>query len=383
MTGGVYRKSVYCADLKQGDAVSEVFCVRRVERRSRSDGSAYLRLAFVDRTGEVAGVAWDDVESLVEVLEEGGYARIEGDVGEFRGDLQVKVVGARPVEGRIDPAEYLPQGPVPAAESVGGIRALVETMTDPWLKRLLDSFLDDPDFARRFAASPAAMRNHHAYVGGLAEHTRSVMEMCARAADHYPGVDRDLLLAGAFCHDIGKVDELAVEPGFPYTEEGQLLGHIPLGFAAVRERSGAIEGFPADRRTDLGHLVLSHQGELEWGSPVVPRTLEAIVLHFVDNLDSKVTTARRHLDAVESGRTDWVHALGRTLFRRAPADDQGDPGSVPDEDEGRSPEPPAPATERPPEPPARAGGGPDAGDAAEGEASRPRSDSPSLFDDLD
>lgn len=369
----VYRKSVFCAELSTGDLVDEVFCVARVERRTKGDGSAYLRLAFVDRTGEVAGVAWDDVEALTEVLVEGGYARVEGDVGEFRGDRQIKVTGAAPVESAIDPSEYLPEGPVPAKESMAGIRALVDTMDDPWLKRLLLAFLDDPDFARAFAAAPAAMRNHHAYVGGLAEHTRSVMEMCAKAADHYPGVDRDLLLAGAFSHDIGKIAELAVEPGFPYTEEGQLLGHIPIGFAMVRERAAAIEGFPVERGTDLGHLVLSHQGELEWGSPVVPRLLEAIVLHFVDNLDSKVTTARAHLDAVESGRTGWVHALGRTLYRRGGAEGSGESTD---------------SDEAPPEPPARAGGGPDA-EARENDRGRPsertpppESDSPSLFDDL-
>lgn len=389
---GAYRKTVFCAGLESGDVVDEVFCVGRVERRTKGDGSAYLRLALVDRTGEVAGVAWDDVDALTEVLVEGGYARVRGDVGEFRGDIQVKVTDAAPVEGSIDPSEYLPEGPVPAAESVAGIRSLVDRMGDPWLKRLLLSFLEDPDFARAFAGSPAAMRNHHAYVGGLAEHTRSVMELCAKAADHYPGVDRDLLLAGAFCHDIGKVAELAVEPGFPYTEEGQLLGHIPIGFAMVRERAAAIDGFPADRRTDLGHLVLSHQGELEWGSPVVPRLLEAIVLHFVDNLDSKVATARKHLEEVDSGRTGWVHALGRTLYRRGPA-----------EESGEKPE----ASDALPEPPARTGGGPDEGErtgATDASAARPSGDppgadrpgadrrtsdrvapeeSPSLFDELD
>lgn len=356
MNQGIYRKSLFCCDLSAGERIREVFCLARVERRSKSDGSAFLRLSLADRSGEVAGVAWDDVEALLEVLVEGDYARVEGEVGEYRGDLQVKVTGAEAVEDRLDPGEFLPEGPVPARESMAGIRSLVESMTDPWLKRLVTSFLDDADFAADFAASPAAKRNHHAYVGGLAEHTRSVMEMCARAAEHYPGVDRDLLLAGAFCHDLGKTVELAVEPGFPYTEEGELIGHIPIGFAMVRERAAAIEGFPSDRRTDLAHLVLSHQGELDWGSPVVPRTLEAIVLHFVDNLDSKVTTARHHLEEVESGRTGWVNALGRTLFRRGPGEGE-------------------------PEPPARTGGGPDERPPSD-RVPPPRDRSPSLFDDL-
>ncbi|MDX1661281.1 MAG: HD domain-containing protein [Gemmatimonadota bacterium] len=375
MSPEVYRKSVFCADLEIGERIREVFCLSKVERRSKSDGGAFLRLSLYDRSGEVAAVAWDEVDALLDVLVEGGYARIEGDVGEYRGETQVKVTGAEAVEQRIDPAEYLPEGPVPGRESMAAIRALVDSMEDAWLKRLLDACLDDPDLAADFAASPAAKRNHHAYVGGLAEHTRSVMEMCARAADHYPGVDRDLLLAGAFFHDVGKTVELAVEPGFPYTERGELLGHIPIGYAMVRERAKAIEGFPEERLTDLGHLVLSHQGELEWGSPVVPRTLEAIVLHFIDNLDSKVTTARHHLAEVESGRTGWVNALGRTLFRRGPS---GESESAPTE--GEEPAPTA-SDDAPPEPPARTGGGPDERPAS---GPRPTSEpeSPSLFDEI-
>jgi 3'-5' exoribonuclease len=264
------------------------------------------------------------------------------------------VIGAETAPGAVDPAEFLPRGPVPPEASMAGIRALVGTMRDRWLRALLESFLDDPGFAAEFAAAPAGKRNHHAYVGGLAEHTHSIMELCALVVGHYPGVDRDLLLAGAFCHDIGKTRELAVQPGFPYTEEGELLGHIPLGFAMVRERAATLPGFPADRLTDLGHLVLSHQGELEWGSPVQPRTLEAIVLHFLDNLDSKVATARHHLAGVESGRTGWIRPLGRTLFRRGPAE------------------------EAPPPPPASPGGGPDAPPAG-GDAGG----APSLFDELD
>lgn len=358
MSDAIHHKEVFCDQLEIGQRVDEVFCLSRVERRQRSNGEPFLRLVLVDRSGEVNGVAWDDVDALLEVLEEGGYARIRGDVGDFRGELQVKVTGAEPA-GRIDPAEYLARSPVPVEASMAGIRRLVDTVEDPPLKRLLDGFLADPEFAAAFAAAPAAKANHHAYVGGLAEHTLSVMEMCDRAADHYPGVDRDLLLAGAFCHDIGKTVELAVEPGFPYTEQGELLGHIPLGFAMVRERAARIEGFPVDRATDLGHLVLSHQGQLDWGSPVQPRTLEAIVLHFVDNMDSKVATAKTHLAGVESGRTAYVRALGRTLFRRAPT--EAEPGPVPVE-EGSGTGPPGDA------PPAERAAAPD---------------SPSLFDEMD
>lgn len=338
-----YRKRVFVRDLAVGDAVHEVFCVERVERRTGRNG-VFLRVSLVDRTGTLTAMVWEEVEPLLETLVEGGFARVRGDIETYRGDLQLKVTGAERLETGVDPADYLPRGPVPGEESLAGIRELARSIRDPWIARLVDAFLDDRAVTATFAAAPAAKLNHHAYVGGLAEHTLSVMRLCAAAADHYGDLDRDLLLAGALLHDIGKTVEIAVEPGFPYTERGTLLGHIPLGFAMVRERIAGIPGFPESIATDIGHLVLSHQGELEWGSPVQPRTAEALVLHFVDNLDSKVATARTHLEGIEEGQGPYVRSLGRSLFRRAARET--------------------------PEPPAHVGGGPD------------REDEPTLFDRL-
>jgi len=344
MTPDLYRKRVFCADLSVGDVVEELFCVERVERRT-GRGGAFLRVSLVDRTGSVTAMVWDDVETILAALIEGGYARVRGDVETFRGDLQLRVAGAERWNEGVDPADFLRRGPVPGEVSLAGIRELAASIADPWISRLLRSFLGDVELAAAFAAAPAAKVNHHAYVGGLAEHTLSVMRLCTAAADHYGDLDRDLLIAGAFLHDIGKTVEIAVEPGFPYTEEGTLLGHIPIGHAMVRERIARIDGFPRGIAVDLGHLVLSHQGELEWGSPVQPRTAEALVLHFVDNLDSKVATARTHLAGVDAGHGPYVRSLGRSLFRRA-----------------------ARATSV--EPPARVGGGPDI-------------DEPTLFDRLE
>ena len=310
----IYRKRVFCADLEIGQEVSEVFCVARVQRRTGRNGS-FLTLEFVDRSGRIPGVAWDEVDRLTDVLVEGAYARVGGRVTDFRGEPQIQVLEAAPAPPTVEPSDYLPSGPVPPQRAMAGIRRLVESMTDAGLRGLVRAFLDDPEFARRFAVAPAAMLHHHAYVGGLAEHTLSVMELCEQVARHYAELDRDLLLAGAFCHDLGKIEELAVEPGFPYTEEGQLVGHVVLGHQMVLDRAREM-GLSPERVLDLGHLVLSHQGELEWGSPVEPRTLEALVLHFLDNLDSKVAAARPFLDEVDHGRTAYVRSLGRALFRR-------------------------------------------------------------------
>lgn len=316
MRDDVYRKQLFCEEIEVGDEIREVFCVGTTERKMGKNGP-FLRLSLLDRTGSLAGVAWDEVDRLAEVMVEGRYARISGVVTEYRGEPQLKVVEAEPVGGPVDPAEFLPRGTIDGETSLAGIEALVETMADRPLRDLARAFLHDPTWRRAFASAPAAKVNHHAYVGGLAEHTLSVMDLCAHAADHYPDVDRDLLLAGALFHDVGKIRELAVEPGFPYTVEGNLLGHVAIGFSMVTERAGEIDALSSERTTDLGHLILSHQGELEWGSPVRPVTLEALILHYVDNLDSKVGTALCHLEGVERGSSDWVRSLGRRLFRRS------------------------------------------------------------------
>jgi len=312
-----YRKSVWCAEVVAGQDVEEVFCISRLERRTGKSGGAFLRLVLVDRSGTLAGVAFDEVERLQELITEGGYARFRGRIDTFNEAPQLKVETAEPVApSELDLMEFLPRGETPGEESVARIRELLGTMRNAHLQRLVLSFLDDPAFAPLFRDAPAAMLNHHAYVGGLAEHTHSLMRLCDLACVHYPDLDRDLLLAGAFFHDIGKTRELAVKPGFPYTEEGTLVGHIAIGYAMVMERIDRTAGFPADLRTDVGHMILSHQGELEWGSPVKPQTVEAMTLHYLDNLDAKLATARPHLAGVESGRTSYVRSLGRALFRR-------------------------------------------------------------------
>lgn len=329
MSTDLYRKQVFGADLRVGDDVYEVFCVASLERREGKKGP-FLRLSLADRSGSIPGIAWDEIDRLLEVLIEGGYARIRGRLDSYQGAPQVRVEAAEAVVfDTLDPMDFLPRGPVPGEESIARIRALALTMTDGDLRGLILGFLDDPAFARAFAESPAAKLHHHAYVGGLAEHTLSVMMLCDLASSHYPELERDLLLSGAFFHDIGKTRELAVEPGFPYTEDGALLGHIALGYAMVSARMDRLPGFPADRRTDLGHLILSHQGELEWGSPVQPQTLEAMTLHFLDNLDAKLAIARPHVSGIESGRTAYVRSLGRALFRRGPRPAPAEPGEAP------------------------------------------------------
>ncbi|MFN2432988.1 MAG: 3'-5' exoribonuclease YhaM family protein [Gemmatimonadota bacterium] len=310
-------KGSYVKDLVEGGEVEGVFLVLRKSARRTREGRPYLVLGLYDRSGTVDGQIWEDAEAFQVTFVERDYLRVRGVVDRFRERLQLRVVSCStcPVE-EVSPEDFLPASSRPAAEMRAELRARIRGLSDPHLKALLERFESDAAFMSDFVLAPAANVVHHAYVGGLLEHTLSLMAASDAVARVYPDVDRDLLLAGAFLHDVGKIRELRAEPGFPYTDEGQLLGHIVLGYEIAMRRIDALPGFPPDLRARLGHLILSHQGELEWGSPKRPVTLEALVLHFLDNLDSKVAVYRKAAgEGGEGAWTDYVRALGRSLYR--------------------------------------------------------------------
>jgi len=189
-----------------------------------------------------------------------------------------------------------------------------EEVSDPHLRALLSAFLDDPDFMRRFTAAPAAKNYHHPYLGGLLEHTATTVRICRMLCELYPDVDRDLLVTAAALHDIGKIEELDYERAIDYTDAGRFLGHLLLSDEMIRDRLSGLPGFPADLAMRLRHAVLSHHGELEWGSPKRPKTLEAVVLHHVDNLDAKVNSFREIVSRAGESDSPWTDM--RNLFKR-------------------------------------------------------------------
>lgn len=314
----VVRK-VYVRDLRDKQPVHTVFKVTRKTRATARSGKAFLVVGLGDRTGEVDARVFDQVDALEPTFQPGDLVLVRGHVTQFQGKPQILLEQVDRLDPEpIDPAEFEvpPPPPAPAhppaaahaaapgqarpppeparpgtegVRAVAQIRELVERVSDPHLKALLLAFLDDPVIAERLPVAPAAKGIHHAHRGGLAEHILSVMRLGQRVADHYPALDRDLVTAGALLHDIGKVHELAWDGGNTrYTDEGRLVGHIVLTAQAIREKAARIQGFPPLLEAHVTHGVLAHHGQLEYGSPKVPMTLEAYVVHAIDSLDSRI-----------------------------------------------------------------------------------------------
>jgi len=316
----VVRK-VYVRDLRDKQPIHTVFKVTRKARVTARSGKSFLVVGLGDRTGEVDARVFDQVDALEPAFQVGDLVLVRGHVTQFQGKPQILLDQVDRLDPEpIDPAEFeVPPPPPPptnapaaasahagapaqprpphesprstpdGARAVAQIRELVERVGDPHVKALLLAFLDDPVVAQRLPAAPAAKGIHHPHRGGLAEHILSVMRLGQRVADHYPVLDRDLVTAGALLHDIGKVHELAWEGGNTrYTDEGRLVGHIVLTAQAIREKAARIPGFPPLLEAHVTHGVLAHHGHLEYGSPKVPMTLEAQVVHTIDSLDSRI-----------------------------------------------------------------------------------------------
>ncbi len=316
----VVRK-VYVRDLRDKQPVHTVFKVTRKARATARSGKAFLVVGLGDRTGEVDARVFDQVDAVEPTFQAGDLVLVRGHVTHFQGKPQILLEHVDRLDPEpIDPAEFEvppppppppsppaastahPAAPAPTrpghesprptadgARAVGQIRELVERVGDPHVKALLLAFLDDPVVAQRLPAAPAAKGIHHAHRGGLAEHILSVMRLGHRVADHYPMLDRDLVVAGALLHDIGKVHELAWDGGNTrYTDEGRLVGHIVLTAQDIRAKAARIPDFPPLLEAHLTHGVLAHHGQLEYGSPKVPMTLEAFVVHAIDSLDSRI-----------------------------------------------------------------------------------------------
>ncbi len=324
-------RKVYVKDLRDKQGVHTVFKVTRKVKQTGRSGKSYLVVGLGDRTGEVDARVFDKVEELDAAFIEGDYVLLRGSVTTWQKQPQIVIEAVERLDPEpIDPEEFKvpPKAATPPApertekaekpaqgqaaaqqaekparaerperpegggtRAVSQIRELVERVQDTFVRRLLVAFLEDPDVAQLLPTAPAAKGVHHAYRGGLADHILSVMKLAHRVCDHYPMVDRDLVLAGALLHDIFKVREIsAARGGFEYTDEGRLVGHIVLTAQKIREKASRIEGFPPMLEHHLTHIVISHHGQMEWGSPKVPMTLEALLVHQIDTLDSKMAS---------------------------------------------------------------------------------------------
>ncbi|WP_242371417.1 3'-5' exoribonuclease YhaM family protein, partial [Anaeromyxobacter sp. SG26] len=309
---------IWVKDVKEGERLKSVFLVARKAVPTAKSGKTYLSVTFQDKTGELEARAFERVDELSGLFDEKDYVEVEGPIGAFQGKPQLKIETAAKVADAtaLDAAEFVwapppePKKPEKPGPSEGEdalwkeLVGIVDVIVDPHLKSLVKAFVDDEDVASRMRRAPAAKSVHHAYAGGLLEHTVSSLKLAHRIADHYPQVDRDMLVAGAFFHDLGKIREIQGDRNAEYTDEGRLVGHLVMTAQWVHDKARRV-GVPRDLEHHVVHMVLAHHGRLEYGSPKPPMTLEALLTHYIDELDSRVNSWL-NLMAKESGSKRWT-----------------------------------------------------------------------------
>ena len=282
----------YIDKLRDGMHVSDVYLCKQKTIALTKNGKEYGNLVLQDKTGQIESKIWDLHSPGIRDFDAMDYVYVEGNVTVFNNANQLNIQRIQKApEGSYDQADYFPISSKNIDDMYKELRDLIASVKNLYLKQLLMSFfIDDKAFARRFKSHSAAKSVHHGFIGGLLEHTLSVAQLCSMIAGHYPFIDRELLITGALLHDIGKTSELSPFPQNDYTDEGQLLGHIIIGARMAEEHIASIDGFPERLRNELVHMILSHHGELEYGSPKKPALIEAMVLSLADNMDAKVET---------------------------------------------------------------------------------------------
>jgi 3'-5' exoribonuclease len=304
-------------DIHEGDPVQGLYVVREKRLAKTRRGDAFLTISLGDRTGDVEAKIWDRAEEISSRFRTGDVLDIQGNATSYRDRIQLTVSGLEVVDGEVDFSLFLESSAKSSRSMVTHLRRLLQEISDSHLMTLIERFFSDTEFMRLFETAPAAKNFHHNYLGGLLEHTLSVCQIIRQVADHYPQLDRDLLLAGGFFHDIGKVRELSWDRQIEYTDEGRLLGHLVQGTLMIEEKIAAMKGFPQDLAARLKHLILSHHGEYAFGSPKRPKFLEAFVLHLTDDLDAKVNGLGRlfERDGREGAWTDYNRLFERYFLK--------------------------------------------------------------------
>ncbi|MHC5080072.1 MAG: 3'-5' exoribonuclease YhaM family protein [Planctomycetota bacterium] len=310
------KKKTTVDSLDEGMGVDDLFQIEICNLRRARNGSYYLHIVLGDRTGRVEARKWDIQPAEAEGISPGDIVHVRGFVERYKGSPQVIVRDMRAMAGEeIDKRDFLPASRRDPHEMMDALKSLLAGVSHPHLRVLLDAFFDDEAFCRRFMETPAATRLHHAYLGGLLEHTLTLVRCVQALVPVYPSLNADLLMTGAFLHDIGKIDELSPEPFLNYTDRGRLLGHIELGARLLAGKAARIPDFPPPLLDQLTHLILSHHGRMEFGSPKLPMTPEAVVLNFLDDIDAKVAA----VEALKAGEgrgnwTEFIRGFDRAFF---------------------------------------------------------------------
>ncbi|MFM1801107.1 MAG: 3-5 exoribonuclease YhaM [Planctomycetota bacterium] len=319
-------------ELNNGDSVDDVFMVVQKQTRANRQGNPYLFLELRDRTGSIDARLWNIPENMNFGFNEGEYVRVRGKVQLFQGSLQMILTYLEPHNGQgIEAADFIPQSHVNPVELLRHLREILYKIRNVHLKALCDAILMDEPLIGKLMAAPAGIKNHHAYHGGLLEHIVTLLRISEPILPMYPIVDPDLIVVGILLHDLGKVDELAYDRAYSYTDEGQLVGHLVMGVEMLSDKIREAEKltdepFPAELRLRLKHMIVSHHGTPEFGSPKVPMTPEALFLHHIDNLDAKMHAITRELEDHPHKDSTWTpfqNSLNRRLFKGGGAEALG------------------------------------------------------------
>jgi 3'-5' exoribonuclease len=335
-------KSPYVNELEPNKLITTSFLVHSKEIRQKKTGELYLSLLLADRTGELDAKMWDNVAEVIDDFERDDFVKVKGLVQIYHNRPQMTLHKVRRMDdSEIDFSDYFPSSKRDPAEMWAELRGIVAGMANAHLRGLLEAMLDDEEIARRFRRAPAAKHIHHAFLGGLLEHVLSVCAVARMVAPHYANIDCDLLLAGVILHDIGKIYELNYERGFSYSDDGQLLGHIHIGVRMVGDKLRGLPDFPPALRSLVEHMILSHHGRLEFGSPKLPQFPEALLLHYLDDMDSKMEAMRMLIESdrqVEGCFTVYNTALERPALKK---DRFLNPAAEPEPPKVRADAPPA------------------------------------------
>lgn len=315
----------FISQLNGGTVIDDIFLVQNKELRTTKNGSLYIQAQLSDRTGIIDARMWDASTPFFESLGNDTFLRVKGRTEVYQNKIQLIMKYISKINQEdIKFEDYLPSTEQDVDEMVSELKQIAGSIKQPYLLKLLDLFFSDQAFYKDFCAAPAAVQYHHAFLGGLLEHTLSVARLGEKIAPLYPDLDRDLLICGIILHDIGKTSELCYEKNFDYSDEGQLIGHLITGVLMVEEKVKQIDGFPKTLLDLLRHMILSHHGEYEWGSPKLPMTVEALALHYLDNIDAKIHAFNKAISNDKDSGDNWTKynkMFERKLFKRTQKSD--------------------------------------------------------------
>ena len=311
-------KKTFIDQIKAGDTVEDLFVLSEKIVSQKRDGKNYLNVTVADKTGTLKGVVWDRADQIAHRVSSGTVVHVQGTISEYKGTLQFVIKDMVPCEApQIDPADFIPKTTHNIDSMFDRLTAIIQEMKTDSLKALLDAFWRDEPLMAKFKTAPAAKKMHHAYIGGLLEHTLSMAILVERIAGHYAGIDMDLLLTGVFLHDLGKIHEFDYQLTIDYSDAGRLLSHIVIGLELLDEKLKAIPDFPEETAQLLKHMIISHHGARDYGSPEPPKALESLLLNYIDEIDSKVNGIREFMTSEDPNEawTSYHRILERHFYK--------------------------------------------------------------------